>query len=476
MRSRQVERTGEQFRKDRFQSLQVCANIASVLMRHPRILSWVSVHTVLVDRIELPNRRPHQDLFFAQRKSLLALNATTAEPCKTIAIGAGALGSQVIRLLAQSGFGDWTIVDEDQLAPHNMARHALSPMWVGWSKAPALAHELSALYPTDTPALPVVDEFVRASISDGKLREAISASELILDISTSIPVARYIANDLECNARRVSLFLNPSGRDLVMLVEDRSRSIPLDCLEMQYYREIAFNPEHSKHLAAPAGRIRYARSCLDVSSSIPANLVALHAAIAAEEVRKANNADEARATIWQTSNSPIQIKPTDIQVHSVERSSVGEWTLVVTSHAVNRLMDLRASKLPVETGGVLIGGYDLSRKIVYVVDTIPSPPDSKEWPTLYIRGSEGLAKEVERVTAVTDGQLEYVGEWHSHPDGCPCLPSDDDLKVFAWLTENMDDAGLPSLMGIAGEGRVAWYLGEMSKYGGWETTDDRDQA
>ena len=31
---------------------------------------------------------------------------------------------------------------------------------------------------------------------------------------------------------------------------------------------------------------------------------------------------------------------------------------------------------------------------IHVVDTILSPPDSKEWPTLYIRGSEGLLKQV----------------------------------------------------------------------------------
>ena len=40
-------------------------------------------------------------------------------------------------------------------------------------------------------------------------------------------------------------------------------------------------------------------------------------------------------------------------------------------------------------GGVLIGVYDLQRQVVYVVDTIPSPPDSAEWPTLYIGGCEG---------------------------------------------------------------------------------------
>lgn len=407
--------------------------------------------------------------FGLSRQSAAAASAEEPAECKTVAIGAGALGSQVIRILAQAGFGSWTIVDEDFLAPHNTARHALTPMWIGWSKAVALAEELSELYATEHRPVPIVDEFVRASKNHEKLGEALASAELVLDMSASVPVARHLAQEIECSARRVSVFLNPSGSDLVMLSEDVARTIPLDCLEMQYYREIAFNERLSRHLAPPAGRLRYARSCRDVSSTLPAHLVAIHSAVAAKEIRTVHQCSEASATIWQASDSPLQVKATPISISPVMRSTIDDWTLVVSEHAVNSLGDLRQSKLPNETGGVLIGGYDLVRKVVYVVATIPSPPDSEEWPTLYIRGSKGLAQEVERIRTVTDGQLEYVGEWHSHPDGCPCLPSTDDLKVFAWLTENLDDAGLPSLMAIAGQGRVAWYLGEMLKSGGWET-------
>ncbi|MDA7978967.1 MAG: ThiF family adenylyltransferase [Pirellulales bacterium] len=306
--------------------------------------------------------------FGLSREAAAAASGTLADPCRTVAIGAGALGSQVIHLLAQSGFGSWTIVDEDILAPHNVARHALSPMWIGWSKATALAQEVSEFYPTDVSPTPIVDDFMRASVRDEKLKEAVDSSELILDMSASIPVARHVAHDLNCNARRASLFLNPSGSDLVMLVEDTARAVPLDCLEMQYYREVAFNESLSKHLAPPAGRIRYARSCRDVSSTIPANLVGMHAAIAADELRNANRSGSAKAIIWQASETPMRVQPTEIAVHDVDRTQVGEWTLVVTAHAVGRLGELRAAKLPNETGGVLIGGYDLSRKIVYVVD------------------------------------------------------------------------------------------------------------
>ena len=82
----------------------------------------------------------------------------------------------------------------------------------------------------------------------------------------------------------------------------------------------------------------------------------------------------------------------------------------VTAHrALRRLADLRASKLPNETGGVLIGVYDLQRRSTYVVDTVPSPPDSGEWPTLYIRGSDGLMARIQELSEYSGSQLEYVG-------------------------------------------------------------------
>jgi hypothetical protein len=89
---------------------------------------------------------------------------------------------------------------------------------------------------------------------------------------------------------------------------------------------------------------------------------------------------------------------------------------------------------------------------VYVVDTIPSPLDSQERNTLYVRGVEGLREELEDAQTRTFGQLEYVGEWHSHPNGYACMPSHDDLTVLSWLSSHMDADGVPGVMMIACEG------------------------
>ena len=111
----------------------------------------------------------------------------------------------------------------------------------------------------------------------------------------------------------------------------------------------------------------------------------------------------------------------------------------------------------------MIGAYDMHRKITYVVDTVPSPPDSEEWPTAYIRGTGGLSRQVQEMSAATARMLHYVGEWHSHPDGSRLTPSCDDRKVLAWLGEISESDGTPLVMAIVGdEGRVSFHLGDTT--------------
>jgi proteasome lid subunit RPN8/RPN11 len=52
--------------------------------------------------------------------------------------------------------------------------------------------------------------------------------------------------------------------------------------------------------------------------------------------------------------------------------------------------------------------------------------------------------------------LEYVGEWHSHPDGFSTRPSCDDRNVFRWIEDHLATDGLPPIMLIAGDSDFRW--------------------
>ncbi len=379
---------------------------------------------------------------------------------KVTCVGAGALGSQVAMNLARAGVGEWTVIDGDHLLPHNLARHALTGD-VGFPKAQLLALEIGRLHGAAQKS--IVADLLHPAEKAVEVALALAGADAILDFSASVPVARHLARSVDARARRVSAYLNPTGSDLVVLAEDAERNIPLDCLEMQYYRAAAARDDLEGHMHRPEQPVRYAQSCRDVTSTISQELVALHAAAAARAIRQALAKPSASIGIWRADPQTLALQAIALEPSAVRTMRFGEWTLLTDDALLGKIEDLRQSRLPNETGGVLLGSYDLHRKCVYVVDTIHSPPDSQEWPTLYIRGADHLPRQVEEAGARTGQNLEYVGEWHSHPRGFSCEPSVDDRVVFAWLVRSMDVDGLPALMLIAGDGGAfQLFLGRMT--------------
>jgi len=378
---------------------------------------------------------------------------------KLVAVGAGALGSNVVLGLARQGYGDWTIVDDDDLNPHNLARHALDQA-IGWNKAKCVAIMANQFCEDGFNNDGVNLNVLRPGDESEKLNGLYKEADAIIDLSASVAVERYLAADVESNARRISVFMNPSGSDLVVLVEDANRETRLDHLEMNYYREISQNPDLENHFIPSEKRIRYGQSCRDVSFIISNELVLMHSAIACRAIRKTLESTDASISIWRTTDE-LEVNKIRIEPSKFQSTKISDWEILIDDSLVKYMQDLRRSKLPNETGGVLLGSIDFDRKKIYLIDTIPSPPDSKEWPTLYIRGAKGLKSDVDAIHKSTDGAIHYMGEWHSHPDGCSTAPSDDDVKVFHWLTTIMAKDGHPALMMIMGKAGASCYVGEI---------------
>jgi integrative and conjugative element protein (TIGR02256 family) len=390
---------------------------------------------------------------FSRSLAVKLSGSTEATECRIVAVGLGALGSQVFINLTRMGYGKWTLIDEDCLLPHNLARHALDATYVGSAKAEALASVANPMIEGEPIAEFIVTDILdsfQSEETNGKVENAFRDADIILDMSASIAVARHLANNVNSSARRISLFLNPSGTDIIILAEDIKREITLDCLEMQYYRLLYHEPDLRQHLMAEFDTVRYANSCRDVSRTIPQDFVALLSSIGSRALRKINSTDDAFIAIWHTEAEEMNVRKYGADVASIIRRKIGEWSLCTDRYVIDKVNELRETKLPNETGGVLLGSYDMERRVIYVVDVIPSPPDSIEWPTLYIRGCEGLRGQLEEVTQITSGRLEYIGEWHSHPPGCGSRPSSDDCQAFGWLREIMSTDGLPPLMLIVG--------------------------
>lgn len=367
-----------------------------------------------------------------------------------MAVGAGALGSQVINNLIRAGVGTWRWLDDDLLLPHNLTRHFLTGPFLGSSKVEAMAALLNTTY--ESPVITPVAEDAIAWVDDPE-NTKIHQFDIVLDLSASVAVARQLALSNGLIGRRISLFLSPSGDDLVLLAEPLDRSLRLDLLEMEYYAALTRDPALHHHLLKSGQPIRYAHACRDVSSQIPQDRVALLSAVASHAVKSVIQESDPSIKIWHSSED-FGLSVKEIPFSTYDSLIAGEWTIWISKRVVSSINEQRLAELPNETGGVLVGAFDTVCRYIYIVEQIASPPDSQEWPTAYIRGTEGLKENLSSVGIHTANQLQYIGEWHSHPVGVAALPSEDDLTLFTWLSEHRQADGFPAVMVIVGDDEI----------------------
>jgi len=374
---------------------------------------------------------------------------------RAVLVGAGAIGSQLALNLGREGKFRWTVIDGDTLLPHNLARHGLLGFDVGVPKAIALGANLTALL--GEPADSIVADFLEPGAEKDRIDAALDAADVVIDASASIAVARRLADPASINARRVCAFFNPAGTAAIVLMEPADRSVTLHDLEAQYYRLALTEPALAAHLQLPASGVSYSGSCRSLTNRIPATSAALLSALAARGIDDALKKTSGSISVW-TDDPNGNIARTTKSAAAVYASGSG-WKIIYNDDLLDDLTRLRAENLPKETGGVLMGVVDTSRKTIHLAHALPAPPDSAASTTGFERGVAGLFDEIGRLAELTQHQLRYVGEWHSHPDRASALPSDADLSQLVWLHSELQNEGVPAVMAIAGQnGRFSFLM------------------
>jgi integrative and conjugative element protein (TIGR02256 family) len=375
---------------------------------------------------------------------LLSGRISEADP-KVVAVGAGALGSQVVIALARQGFGTWKIVDDDVVLPHNLARHALGDEEIGLNKAVALVGTIRSLLNSDSAAAAIPCNLLRPGEHAATLETALAACDLVLDCSASPAAGRELAHRTDA-APRISAFIAPSGKHLVILAEGQERSVRLDDLDAQLAAAAAEDDLVRRAFSSRAGSVNYAGACRDNSVVLPQDVVQTFAGVVARFVRGRWDSVEPFIGVWEWCDETYSLTRHVLPAYPPRVICSGGWEVRIAARAGAHLRKFRRLHLPNETGGVLLGNVDSRRRVVRIGLALPSPPDSVEWPDMYIRGADGLRDQVNRLHSVSGGQLTYVGEWHSHPPGSSVEPSDTDRAAFSILQRDMVAEGLPTLM------------------------------
>ncbi|MFJ5441676.1 Mov34/MPN/PAD-1 family protein [Pectobacterium sp. CHL-2024] len=366
---------------------------------------------------------------------------------KGILAGVGALGSSLADIWIREGWGTWTLVDPDQLLPHNLCRHIGFDTFLGLPKTDVVRALAKAIYPHE-PAPVAINKSILDE--DDRILSALKDASIIIDVSTTFEVPRTLAfkDDIP---RTVSLFLTPSGSSSVMIMEDEARLKRIDALEGQYYRAILNGDWGAHHLQHHYGDRWVGGGCRDISVRMSNESIHVHAGILSRQLRQTVLKKEARLCIWSSDEDSGAVSAHDIPLSPVISFSQGQWTVKVDQGLVNKLREIRKLALPNETGGAILGITDLKNRSIVLVDVIPAPSDSVASPTHFVRGQIGQEQALEKARHLTAHVVDYVGEWHSHPQGYSARASRDDERLIETLHAKMSAEGLPVTMVIVSE-------------------------
>ena len=382
------------------------------------------------------------------------------EPSSTngFIVGLGALGSCIAELFARSGWGNWSYIDKDHVRPHNLTRHTSVYPQVGQMKVDVV-HQLACLIRGEDLSEEALS-IDAIAVDKEKLKETMQDKHLVIDATTTLEYPRRTSKIKEL-PRHVSLFLTPDSKSSVLLLEDSHRTIKLAALEAQYYRALISTEWGDRHLSSHADSFWSGNSCRDLSYRIPYTNVMTHASLLVDSLMDISGNEAAKITVFEKNDETRCVSCHSVDVTPIREIECNGFVVIVDEGLIEKVSNYREASLPNETGGVIVGYYDFTEKLIALVDCRPAPLDSRSSTNFFERGTEGVQEDISTMYKKTMGNVVYLGEWHSHPTLSSSDPSPQDDRQLKKMTAQMASEGIPWIQLIVGESqdisiRIGW--------------------
>lgn len=124
----------------------------------------------------------------------------------------------------------------------------------------------------------------------------------------------------------------------------------------------------------------------------------------------------------------------------------------LSRRAVDRIQSDACKYFPLETGGVLLGWRKGNDRII--VDVIGAGPNALHGQTRFLPDHKWQMHHLAEAFRKSDGDLDYLGDWHTHPNGVAQL-SDMDRGTLRRISRTVAD---PLMLIAAGDPSAGWTM------------------
>ena len=340
---------------------------------------------------------------------------------KICILGCGAIGSKIAFHLYRSGIPRITLVDNDTLLPHNIVRHGLTPYNPGSflaDKAQAMSNAMSDIFYGMANCTKAVNEEALQYIN--KTEETY---DIIVDATASVKVMYGIDQiDFAPETKIIRVALSEGG-DVGICYVAHDNHQPLADFYMEILRSAISNEQIYRWLSAEKKNslenIRIGEGCHSNTMRISDDTISAHAALMSSIIRHINEDKRNNEIILSFANTDFHGSMTThaITVEDYEQFSCSNalnWYIRIPNSLLKQIRIKAKIGGKNETGGYLYGHIDHKRKTIYILNQF-TPPDSKGKKTTFRLGTRGVKDYRNNLSKRTINQIEYIGDWHSHP-------------------------------------------------------------
>ncbi|MDO3423479.1 ThiF family adenylyltransferase [Chryseobacterium sp. APV1] len=357
---------------------------------------------------------------------------------RSVVFGCGALGSKIVMHLARNGIIKLTLLDPDDVSSHNLVRHALFADSIGENKANALKKKINELYPDQ-------ETEVRSGVSfkDGLIYEkkTFEKYEWVFDFTASeaffnkLSVLRSLSS-----CKIASASITDHGNLGLLYKEGVNRNPRIDDLQVYLHSSASDIPKISEWLNREQFEnsnnllVRVGIGCNSETTLLSDEKVSSHGAYFTGVLKReiTSYTEEGKIYIHRITDDnhyKIETEEMNIKPFDVYSAVNSDWEIRFKNEILDYVKKQANKAGKSETGGVFLGQCNHKTKTIYVTDLLEAPSDSKGNSSIFLRGFKDLSNEIDLINKKTGGQIGYIGEWHSHPEGPDCLSSTDKQRV-----------------------------------------------
>ena len=377
-----------------------------------------------------------------------------------LAVGCGALGSKIEMHLARAGLTNMTLVDHDVLLPHNLVRHSLLADRVSNNKADALREEIDHMYRGQAEVTAVQANGI--DILRGNKKHPLNQYTWLIDTTASKAFEQALIDCQQLDGIRVvRAEIAHRGQIGMMSIEGSERNPRLDDIKV-YLSTLACEQDYlsdwlkagrtAEKLDLQVDEIPIGMGCHTDTMVLADDAISFHAALMSTSFKHqiTQASDEGYLQLSFLGHDG-DVSRQEIPVPTVEIFQANNddfWEIRVAKPVKQEILKSVAESAPNETGGILMGNVNPNHKVVHVTKVLPPPPDSRSTPYMFERGVNDIPDTVRRIQSRTGGLIDYVGEWHSHPNGGGQMSEQDQIAARQ-LQDILKSSGRPVHIMIA---------------------------